>query len=269
MKRNALPTYFFLAYLITWMGVLPLVLSGLDILKTPVSPLLHGIGAFGPLAAALLVTAATSGRPGLKEFAGRIFRWQVGAGWIVIALFSPILIFLVAAVLLWASGAPWPLFSPLAQAFSDPKWVLLLIASSLLYGFGEEPGWRGFALPRLQNGRSALQATFLLSILWALWHVPFFFYRFEFQGFMTIFGFFLSLFAGALWLTFLYNSTGGSILMVALWHTVWNVMNVSAQVLSGDLVMVANLIMLVVGVGVLWIGRPARLSLHKKQILAL
>jgi len=120
-------------------------------------------------------------------------------------------------------------------------------------------------LPRLQKARSALSATFILSVFWALWHLPFFFYKFEFQGAVTIVGFFMGMFAGALWLTFLYNSTGGSILMVALWHVIWNMMNLAGAVVSDDVVAVMNMLMIVVGVVALIIGGPATLSCSAKQ----
>lgn len=117
------------------------------------------------------------------------------------------------------------------------------------------------------RARSALSAAFILSLFWALWHLPFFLYKFEFQGAVTIVGFFLGMFAGALWLTFLYNSMGGSILMVALWHVIWNMMNLVGAIVSDDLVAVMNMLMIVVGVVALIIGGPAALSRSGKHVI--
>ena len=93
-----------------------------------------------------------------------------------------------------------------------PLWVLT-------FGIGEETGWRGFALPRLQESHSPLGATIILWVFWALWHLPLFFYSYEVS---ILPGFLIGLLAGAINFTWLYNSTDGSILLVALWHGTFN-----------------------------------------------
>ncbi|MDZ7336120.1 MAG: CPBP family intramembrane metalloprotease [candidate division KSB1 bacterium] len=89
----------------------------------------------------------------------------------------------------------------------------------LTYGIGEETGWRGYALPRLQKNHSALSATVILWVFWALWHLSAFFYLYDPT---IVIGFLLGVLAGAIVFTWLYNSTGGSILMVTLLHGVFN-----------------------------------------------
>jgi membrane protease YdiL (CAAX protease family) len=93
-----------------------------------------------------------------------------------------------------------------------PLWILT-------FGIGEETGWRGFALPRLQKGRSALSATLLLWLSWALWHSPMFFYAYDP---FIIPGMLIGLLAGAIIFTWLYNSIGGSVLITAIWHGLFN-----------------------------------------------
>jgi membrane protease YdiL (CAAX protease family) len=93
-----------------------------------------------------------------------------------------------------------------------PLWILT-------FGIGEESGWRGFALPRLQKEHSALSATFLLWVFWALWHLPLFFYIYDPD---IIPGMLIGLLAGTITFTWLYNSTGGSVLMTAIWHGLFN-----------------------------------------------
>src|SRR3712207_5962455 len=114
----------------------------------------------------------------------------------------------------------------------------IFVVPSLAYGFGEETGWRGFALPRLQRRRSALSATFLLTVAWAAWHAPFFLYRSSYLAFGPVeyVGFFVGLFAGAIWLTCLYNGSGCSVLLVALWHTHWNLVTLVGAAVSDELV---------------------------------
>jgi membrane protease YdiL (CAAX protease family) len=92
-----------------------------------------------------------------------------------------------------------------------PFWIVT-------FGIGEETGWRGYALPRLQRRRSALSATIILWFLWTLWHLPLFFYTYDSA---VLPGFLPGLFAGAIIFTWLYNSTG-SILIAAVWHGLFN-----------------------------------------------
>jgi membrane protease YdiL (CAAX protease family) len=99
----------------------------------------------------------------------------------------------------------------------------------LTYGLGEETGWRGFALPRMQRTRPGTSATFILGILWAFWHLPAFFYRDTFTE-MGVLGFpmfLVSIIFASMVFTWLYNSTGGSLLVVILFHAFFNWLSVS------------------------------------------
>jgi membrane protease YdiL (CAAX protease family) len=109
--------------------------------------------------------------------------------------------------------------------------------SFLSFGYGEETGWRGFALPRLQARHSALVASLLLTLGWALWHAPLFLYRAGFVGMhgAAIAGWLFSLTTGSVLLTWLYNESRGSILVVALFHATIDVAfssSVSAPVVA-------------------------------------
>ena len=97
------------------------------------------------------------------------------------------------------------------------------------YGFGEEIGWRGFALPRLQKTMRVSRATLILGLLWAIWHTPAFFYLdiFERIGFVFLPGFLIGVLFGAVLFTWIYNGSGGSVLMVALWHGLYDLLTAS------------------------------------------
>ena len=97
------------------------------------------------------------------------------------------------------------------------------------YGLGEETGWRGFALPHLQKNRKASSATLILALLWACWHLPAFFFRDTYIELGAL-GFFLFAFMmifTTMVFTWLYNSSGGSILIVIIFHAVFNWLSVS------------------------------------------
>ena len=227
-----------LAYGITWVLVAPLVLAALGLL--PALPSwLHGLGALGPVLAAYLSPRERGGYEAAGE--GRL-----SPAWTAAALATPALF---AGAALAAAGAQGePLVAPLLSAAGQPEWLIGLVTGSLLYGLGEEPGWRGWLQPKLQERHTIVVATLLLAPVWALWHLPFFVYRFDFQGPVTVVGFFVGLVAGAFWLAFLYDATR-SVWVVAVWHVLWNVANIALAAVSATAVGVLNGLMMVLGYG--------------------
>ena len=176
-----------------------------------------GPNPLGPLIAGIIVTAIISGRSGLREFFGRIVRWRVGAKWYALTFATPILICLVAIgfVPLFSSGSP--VSGPSVAKFRElPERFLFIL---LFVGLGEEPGWRGFALPQLQIKRSPLVASLILAPIWALWHLPLMGNEFPFP---IVAPFVLSVFGGTLMLTWIFNRTNGSVLMTMLFHATLN-----------------------------------------------
>jgi membrane protease YdiL (CAAX protease family) len=89
----------------------------------------------------------------------------------------------------------------------------------LFIGLGEEPGWRGFALPRLQKTYSPLMASFILAPIWALWHLPLMGNEFPLP---IIPAFLIALLAGTLIQTWLFNRTKGSVFAQMLFHATVN-----------------------------------------------
>jgi membrane protease YdiL (CAAX protease family) len=247
-----------LAFGITWLLVTPLVLA-----KAGVGPAvpswLHGLGALGPLLAAFW----SPRDHGLFETPERPV---MPPAWMTVSLFTPVVFALIAlAVVAWRGT---PVVGPLWTAASQPAWWLDMAIGSLLYGIGEEPAWRGWLLPRLEQRHTAVVATLLLAAIWAAWHAPFFFYRFELDGFGTVVGFFVGLLAGAFWLTFLFNSTGRSVKVVAGWHVIWNVANLALAAVSATAVAILNALMMVVGFGVAILFSRRGLRLRKRPVVS-
>ncbi len=269
IRKHPLAAFFALAFLTTWISILPLVLAAQNPVGFRVSEQWHFLGALGPLAAAIIVAAVAEGKRGIEDLLGRMMRWRAGAGWFLVSALSPFALFLLSVLVLRAFGNPWPDFGKLAtEEHATLTWIGGSLLSAVAYGVGEEVGWRGFALPRLQFAHSALVATLILTLFWAAWHIPMFFYRLEF-GTGEIIGFALGLFAGAIWLTFLYNSTGGNTLMAALWHVSWNVVNILGLVVSMEVVSMMSLMVMIAALLVVIIGKPAQLSLYGKHTIPL
>jgi uncharacterized protein len=153
VQRYPLVSFFVLAYLFAW---------GL-VLLTGVSLAFGFLALFGPAAAALIVTACAEGRPGVRALLGRATIWRVGLRWYLIALSLPALLALGVIGLQIVLGA-----QPTLQLSARSPLTLLLFVLVI----GEEVGWRGFALPRLQARYGALGASLILGMLWAAWHLP-------------------------------------------------------------------------------------------------
>ncbi|HEX2728896.1 MAG TPA: CPBP family glutamic-type intramembrane protease [Rubrobacteraceae bacterium] len=145
-RRHPLAAYFVLAFAITWLLVAPLVAQGVGLISG-VPPGWHALGALGPMAAAFVVAGMEGGGAGAGDLLTRLTRWRVGAGWFLVAVFSPFLLFALSAVLVRVLGGSWPDLT--RTGFGEIVGFSFL--AGLLYGVGEETGWRGFVLPRLQR----------------------------------------------------------------------------------------------------------------------
>jgi uncharacterized protein len=207
VRQHPLVAFFVLAYALSWFPWWFLYAAGL----AP-SP----IAGFGPFLAALVVLPITHGRAGLRTLLWRMVRWRVGLRWYAVALLLPVAITGAAAGMNVLLGAPAP--SP-AQLRAWPglfgTFVLLLLVPGI-GGAWEEPGFRGYALPILQGRRSALVASFILGALWVGWHLPLFLAA-KIQWSDVVF-----IPATAVVFTWVFNSTGGSVLIAMLLHCMNN-----------------------------------------------
>jgi uncharacterized protein len=208
VKRHPIITFFVLAYAISWVGWPLYVAYGFPM------PFL----ATGPLIAALIVIPLTQGRAGLRELGSRMIRWRVGWIWFAVALGLPLGVHLATAVLnIPFAGVP-------SLAFSSLTTFLVVFAMRLINPLdgplGEEPGWRGFALPGLQTTLSPLLATLILAVLITGWHVPLFFLEDGGLQPSFILTALLGTVAVTFWYTWLFNHTGGSVLLVIVAHSI-------------------------------------------------
>jgi len=231
IEKNALFLYFILAYGVTWSIHIPLALSTRGLISARIPMVIHYLGAFGPLIAALIVNGLVGGWAGIRALINRWFKWRVGAHYYVFAVFAPVSLFTLAVLVNRVISGAWSDLSLLGEAdylpYLSPLGGLLLWFFT--YGLGEETGWRGFALPRLQRKYSAATSTLILALLWAFWHIPAFFYRDTYveMGPLGFPVFLLSITFATMVFTWLYNSTGGSLLLVILFHAFFNWLSVS------------------------------------------
>jgi membrane protease YdiL (CAAX protease family) len=223
VRRHPLASFFVLAYLMSWSYWIPLALTHTTV-AIGSSPS-HFPGLLGPAIAAFVVTAIAEGRAGVRNLLARMGRWGVGIRWYLMAVL-PLIFFLVGAAARAAAGYGWPSLAGLGR-FGGVPWSgipVVFLALFLANSMGEETGWRGFATPGLQRTRGPIAASLILAVFWATWHVPTFFVIQTYKDLGPAFipGFFLGMAAGAIVLTWLYNASGSSILIVSLWHAFLN-----------------------------------------------
>ena len=260
---HPLIAYFGLAYAISWIIVLPLVAYAQGFLEVPIPFALHYLNDYAPLLAAIIVTGIASGTDGIRELFRRMIRLNVGFAWVLVAAFSPLVLFgITAGITVFAMGGAPPDLGLLGELPYLPYlglsgWIFWL----LTVGLGEESGWRGYALPKLQADMSAISATLIVTLFWVLWHLPRFFYFDGFldQGFSVLPLFALQQLLLAILLTWLYNSGRGSILAAALFHSGFNFFLASPADV-GEMAVVIRGLLIVWVIAVIVAFKPTNLS---------
>ena len=178
LQRNALATYFVLAFVISWGGVLfvtggPAGIPGTKEETDRLFPLAFLAMLAGPSLAGLLAVLLTQGKAGLRELWSRLIRWRVGVRWYAIALLTaPLLTATVLASLSLLSRdfVPGVLTATVPSAVTISTLLFGLIVG-LGAGIFEELGWTGFVIPRLRRRHGVLAAGLFLGMIWGAWHI--------------------------------------------------------------------------------------------------
>jgi len=231
IKRNSIVLYFVLTYLITWTIWAPIVATAQGWAKWNVPFSLYYLGSFGPMLSAIIVTALTGGGAGLRTLFGGLLKWRVHFVYFAFSVVAPFVLLVIARVAARLTTGTWPDLSLLGKADYFPYLGIPAVMALwlLTYGFGEEMGWRGFALPHMQTKSSARTASVILAVFWALWHLPAFFFRDTYQtlGLLGFPLFLVNMIFASILLTWLYNGTRGSLLMVIIFHAFFDWLSVS------------------------------------------
>src|ERR687890_1223032 len=217
VKRHPIITFFVLTYALSWIIESPLVFLRDSVTYTQ-GLVLVILASNVPSAVAIVLTATVLGRGALRKLLGRLLIWRVSLFWYLVVFLGPVV--LVGGVVLLNTLMGGPALSL----------GMTLVGAAIFFAFsvvpgsalGEEIGWRGYVLPRLQSRMSALSAALFLAPIWALWHMPLWLQGKPFQTPTLYAGFVVSAFALSVILTWVYNSTGGSLLFVVLLHATAN-----------------------------------------------
>ena len=225
IKKYAIVSYYILALFLgagtTYLVVQRVLPSGLILLAAASASL-----------AGIIITGIADGREGLKLLFGRLLIWRVSIGyWLFAVLFLgvAVLVGLYLNPLFGGETADFSNIQPLYQIV--PMFIIFVITA----GLGEELGWTGFLTPRLQASYSALVSSLIRSVLWGFWHIPLFLFSgldhpsladFPYSGWVSQKGFLIAMGAfilinqipWSIFYTWIFNSTRGSLLLVAILH---------------------------------------------------
>lgn len=221
ITEHRLASFLLVTYAFTWTVQGAISLAGLEASWT--QSILIGFGAFGPPVGAAVVVWASGGS--LRAWIGQLFKWRIGARWWALAVGVPLVLLAIGSALFIVAGGPVDFGS-----FPFPGIYLFAMAWGIVWGGGqEELGWRGFMLPVLQERYSALVSSVFVGIAWAGWHLPLFLNANTTHGGWPLSQqviWLVTILAGSILWTWMYNGTGGSVLAVAVFHAGINAMGI-------------------------------------------
>ncbi len=223
VAQHPLAAYLVVAFGFSWLIEVPVALAAQGIVA-PLPQLVVAVAivaaTFGPAVSAFTVTALVEGKTGVIALLRRFVQWRVGVPWYLFVLLGIPIIVLLGAVLV-PGAMSW--FDPTALAALS-SYPLAFVMTFLLGGpLGEEPGWRGFALPRLQHRHGPVRGSLILGVVWAAWHLPLFW-----SGVWTpptaanILMFTVMIVALTIIMTWVFNHARGSLLLMILMHASFN-----------------------------------------------
>ncbi len=258
-RAHPLGLFWLLACGLSWAWWVPMAVAG-------ASPA-HGVGwpthlpgLLGPAVAAFMVAALAEGRVGVAALAGRLVRWRApGPAWAVVVV-TVALIPVVAGVLA-ASGRPLPPLEHYAlyNGIGSVGLLGVVVVALMVDGIGEETGWRGFAADRLLRSHGVTRTAVVVAAMWAVWHLPLFWVLPSLRdlGPAGVVGWSAGLLAGSVVLTALYRSAAASVLVVAAWHTAFN-LGSATEGTTGLPAAVLSMLVMVAALAVVLVDRGAR-----------
>jgi membrane protease YdiL (CAAX protease family) len=217
VARHPLVTFFVLCYALSWALWIPLAVLR-DAVPGALSSLAILVGSNVPSAVAIILTAVMRGKAGTRQLLGKLLIWRVRPWWYFMLLVPTALVLISITVVAVLFGGPTAALSGSVVAAVIAVAFMTFPGSAL----GEEIGWRGFALPRLQYRRTALTASLILATLHALWHLPLWLRGLADEPLSLYPAFVIQVIAIAVIYTWLYNGTKASLLLAVLFHAALN-----------------------------------------------
>jgi uncharacterized protein len=253
-NNKPLILFFLLACLPAW------VLMGLFVAQNhgwlppnlPFEPVLI-IGSWIPNIAAFLVVAFILKRKGgIRKLLKGWLKFKVPAFWYLVTLIPVAFALLSIPVYKLLYGV-----NPASEILFDPVAIFaLLIIATITGATGEELGWRGFALPRLQTRMSALSASLLLGVIWTIWHVPLWFAGLGYER-IPFAAYAILVISSTVLITWACNNSGGSMVIATIFHLT---MNIAMNIIDSMAIYVYAILTMATAIFVVFIYGPSKLS---------
>ena len=217
LKQNQIFIFVVLTFIFSWFpwyaGIAPEVIN------------------IGPSLAAFMIVIIVGGKSGLLDMLRPFVRWRTKKRYWGIAIFGIAILYLIGLGVYLLLGGESPPFTMIKEELNlIPLYLIFVVLSPLQGPVGEEFGWRGYALPKLQNKFGPLKASLVIGIIWGIWHLPTFFAPLGVLPAMVtdlglgfIIPYTLGTIANSIFMTWLYNKTGASALIAGIvWHAAIN-----------------------------------------------
>ena len=221
LKRHPVSAGFVLMFAFTWPIDLWAAADSHGWTSVSIPPILPLLVGYGFVAASLVMTGVIDGLAGIRCLLGQFLIWRIGLLWYAVVLLgAPALDLAAIAVHTLLGGAVPDFTQPFARQVVgslDLGIALPLFFLFMVFANGEEIGWRGYALARLQVRHTALVASVVVGVVWAFWHIPKFLTAGSAQDY-PFWLFLLDSIAKSIIFAWVYNSTGGSLWAVTLLH---------------------------------------------------
>lgn len=207
-----------------WTGEIPYydALPEDPLISLPV--IILGLIAF--LTGAFVISSARSSNPHVRSKMYSLVPSRISWFWLIFALFFLASLFLISwgiSALFGLDISPAPLseYPPLQASY---LFMITFIVTGLIRGGMEEPGWRGVMLPELQKSYSPLVASLIIAFFWDAWHIPLHLNGFYSSGLIEgMIGRSMFIIPASILLTWVYNKSGGHLLILVILHTTINI----------------------------------------------
>lgn len=219
VSRGELLGFIGLVLGLSWLQFVPPLLKGIADVELPayIRTALIVVFFFSPSIAALLLVGRQATAEDAVSFLRRRLRWRVSLGWYLVALFLLPVIVCSALIAFILQGGSVPTLDTQALVLISQVFTIGVVANLV-----ENYGWRGYLQEGLQSAYSAFTASLVVGIVWGLWHAPVFLLSNTPQSAIPYGGYLVMIVGLAVIFGWVYNETGGSVLLVTLMHCTFN-----------------------------------------------
>lgn len=219
--------YFVLTFVIFWGGTFAVYflpdlyyMQSQDSIFGILATILVGVPSFAPTISALIAAWYFEGKTGLNQFVKNLIKIKVKYYWYLLVFFFPIFVYSLPIILNIALGNPSN-----HDYFNISLWGItpsIILSNIIFAGFAEEPGWRGYALPKMSNHYRPIISGVIIGVIWAFWHLPF--YLLGSRPWSTFPQFVFTVTVISCIYTWIYQRTN-SISLVIIFHVMHNLAN--------------------------------------------